>query len=213
MARASLVEKRKPEILEAFARCIGRYGVAGTSLEAIAAAAGMRRSILRHFVGNREQLLLETARYMADRIGGAAHRYATALAAGQLHSDDEAEVDWLTGAQRLIEEADRNLAALGLLRRARQGVFEELVIELRDRFPDASPRVAAVATALMALRRQAAMRIRSGEPTLAEDGAAQVLIGTLGFPAAGPGAEDSPASVRSLDEERLSEDTEIGLND
>ena len=57
MGRPDLTETRTTEILDAFERCVGRYGLDGSSLERIAEEAGMKRSILRHYVGNRTDLI------------------------------------------------------------------------------------------------------------------------------------------------------------
>lgn len=57
MGRPSLAEQRKAEILDAFGRCVARFGLEGSSLERIAEEAGMRRSILRHYIGNRDELI------------------------------------------------------------------------------------------------------------------------------------------------------------
>ena len=62
--RPSLAEARREEILDAFARCVIRYGLEGSSLERIAEEAGMRRSILRHYVGNR----IDLVRALCDRV-------------------------------------------------------------------------------------------------------------------------------------------------
>ena len=58
MPRPSLKAERTEEILDAFERCILRDGIANTSLEQIAAEAKMKRSILRHYIGNRDQIIL-----------------------------------------------------------------------------------------------------------------------------------------------------------
>ena len=57
MGRRSLAEQRKAEILDAFGRCVARFGLEGSSLEKIAEEAGMKRSILRHYIGNRDELV------------------------------------------------------------------------------------------------------------------------------------------------------------
>ena len=57
MPRPSLKDQRTEEILDAFERCIHRVGLAGCSLEVIAEEAGMKRSILRHYIGNRDEIL------------------------------------------------------------------------------------------------------------------------------------------------------------
>ncbi|RED51312.1 TetR/AcrR family transcriptional regulator [Aestuariispira insulae] len=67
MPRPSLKDQRTDEILNAFERCILRVGLAGSSLEAIAEEAGMKRSILRHYIGNRDEILEALARRVIER--------------------------------------------------------------------------------------------------------------------------------------------------
>ena len=57
MARPSMAGQRRREILDAFECCILQHGIAGTSLEMLAEAAGMKRSILRHYIGNRDAII------------------------------------------------------------------------------------------------------------------------------------------------------------
>ncbi|MCK0069232.1 TetR/AcrR family transcriptional regulator [Kordiimonas laminariae] len=57
MARPSVKEKRTEEILNAFEKCVARFGVEGSTLEKIAEEAGLRRSLLRHYIGNRDELI------------------------------------------------------------------------------------------------------------------------------------------------------------
>lgn len=59
MGRKSLEEIRTQQLLEAFIACIPENGVDGTSLEKIAEKAGVTRSIIRHYIGNREMLMAE----------------------------------------------------------------------------------------------------------------------------------------------------------
>jgi AcrR family transcriptional regulator len=56
MGRPSKKEERTEEILNAFYRCVARYGIEGSTLERIAEESGLKRSLVRHFVGNREAL-------------------------------------------------------------------------------------------------------------------------------------------------------------
>ncbi len=57
MPRPSLKAERREMILDAMERCVIRDGLVGATLERIAEEAGMRRTLLRHNVGNREQLV------------------------------------------------------------------------------------------------------------------------------------------------------------
>ena len=57
MGRPNLTEVRTAEILDAFERCVARYGLEGSSLERVAEEAGVKRSILRHYIGNRDEMI------------------------------------------------------------------------------------------------------------------------------------------------------------
>ena len=57
MPRPSLKHQRVAQILDAYENCVARYGVAGATLERIAAEAGLARPLIRHNVGNRDDLL------------------------------------------------------------------------------------------------------------------------------------------------------------
>lgn len=57
MGRKSLAKERKNDLLDAFERCILKYGLEGTTLEQIAQEANMTRSIIRHYIGNRDDLV------------------------------------------------------------------------------------------------------------------------------------------------------------
>ena len=64
MGRPSKKEERTEEILLAFQRCVSRFGLEGSTLERIAEEAGLKRSLVRHFVGNRDELVV----MLADRV-------------------------------------------------------------------------------------------------------------------------------------------------
>jgi AcrR family transcriptional regulator len=57
MARPSKAEERREQILDAFERCVVRTGIQGITLEKVAKEAGLQRSLVRHFVGNREEMI------------------------------------------------------------------------------------------------------------------------------------------------------------
>ena len=56
MGRPSLKEERSIEILDAYENCVARYGLDGATLERVAEEAGLARPLIRHNVGNREDL-------------------------------------------------------------------------------------------------------------------------------------------------------------
>jgi len=57
MGRPKVTNERAEQILNAFELCVARYGVEGATLEKIAKEAGLARALLRHHVGNRDELL------------------------------------------------------------------------------------------------------------------------------------------------------------
>lgn len=57
MPRPSMAAQRIEEILDALETCILTYGIQATSLENIAETAGVKRTILRHYIGNRDDII------------------------------------------------------------------------------------------------------------------------------------------------------------
>jgi AcrR family transcriptional regulator len=57
VSRTKLDEERIPQILEAFQRCIVKYGLAESSLERVAEEAGLSRTLIHHYIGGRNALL------------------------------------------------------------------------------------------------------------------------------------------------------------
>lgn len=57
MGRPSVKKQRAAEILEAFGKCVCKYGIEGATLERIAEESGLARPLIRHHMGNREDLI------------------------------------------------------------------------------------------------------------------------------------------------------------
>ena len=57
MGRPSMAAQRAEEILDALESCIIENGIQATSLANIADKAGFKRSILRHYIGNRDEII------------------------------------------------------------------------------------------------------------------------------------------------------------
>lgn len=57
MGRPSLAETRRLQILDGIARCVGLHGLADSTQELMAAESGFSRSHIRHYLGNRDQIL------------------------------------------------------------------------------------------------------------------------------------------------------------
>lgn len=74
MGRPSVKAERREQILAATARCVARVGLAGLTLEKVSAESGMSRGHIRHYVGNREDLVLALVQWEIgkdDELAGA----------------------------------------------------------------------------------------------------------------------------------------------
>lgn len=61
MGRPSVAVERRRQILEAAIRCVAAHGLAATTMDRIAEEAGMARGHVRHFAGNRDDVLTAAA--------------------------------------------------------------------------------------------------------------------------------------------------------
>ena len=140
MARPSLKKERTEEILDAFERCVARLGLEASSLEAIAEEAGMKRSILRHFIGNRDAIIAAMIGRITDR-----YRQETRLLLAALPKTNrtDALIDMLF-AQDNGESADERAVAEALLAAAgRYPVIRECFSVWITEFVDVIARVLA----------------------------------------------------------------------
>lgn len=111
MPRPSLAKERTELILAAFERCVGRKGLVGTALEDIAQEAGVKRSLIRHYLGNREDLTLALAQRVIDR-------YNAQLSSHGLTNESAASPESLV-AQLFPEESQESMESIR--------VFESLI--------------------------------------------------------------------------------------
>ena len=57
MGRPPKFEERSEEIMRAFEQCVARKGLASTTLADVAEEAGLPRSLVRYFMGNRDDMV------------------------------------------------------------------------------------------------------------------------------------------------------------
>jgi AcrR family transcriptional regulator len=160
MGRPSLASTRRPQILRAFEDCVLKYGLEGSSLERIAQQAGVRRSLIRHYFGNRDELTEALIAGIIERTvaesrdlastagagggGGALAAYLT----GSVFADkrDDALVDALMA----VSHRDPGLRAQ--LRRKYRAFQKAIELQLRRSFPAAATEdIHATAYGLMCL--------------------------------------------------------------
>ncbi|KRA24921.1 TetR family transcriptional regulator [Microbacterium sp. Root61] len=113
MARPSVAVERREQIIDATMTTIAEHGISGTSLDRIADAVGMSRGHVRHFVGNRDRLLLDTAiALFADHTGKVGSILPSDVA------DVEGALDYLFGPE--FNSPDReNAVVLGFVELSR----------------------------------------------------------------------------------------------
>ena len=68
MPRPSLKDVRTEELLDAFVRCVARFGLDGSTLERISEEAGVGRPLLRHYLGNREEMVELLLAHVLERF-------------------------------------------------------------------------------------------------------------------------------------------------
>jgi AcrR family transcriptional regulator len=64
MGRPSLAAERTEQIMQATGRCLRTHGLTATTLEKVAEESGLSRSHVRHYVGNRDDLLRAFASWL-----------------------------------------------------------------------------------------------------------------------------------------------------
>lgn len=92
MARPSLKAERQTQIIEAFERCVIRYGMAGATLERLSEEAGLARPLIRHNIGNREALVEAFMERFFERSDALTEDMITALPAKE---PSRTLIEWL----------------------------------------------------------------------------------------------------------------------
>lgn len=64
MPRPSLKDQRSEQILDAYLTCVARFGLEGATQERIAAEAQVKRPLLRHYLGNRDDMIAALTRHV-----------------------------------------------------------------------------------------------------------------------------------------------------
>ncbi|MFI6515280.1 TetR/AcrR family transcriptional regulator [Spirillospora sp. NPDC050679] len=179
VGRPSKAPQRLDQVLDAFTRCVARYGVEGATLQKVADEAGMARGHIRHYAGNRDELReLFASRIIArytERVQALAHL-------GPAGGRAEAILDYFFGGE--LVPGDDSAAIDALFAAAR---FDQTLRE----------RLRVVYAQLETLVREALADDHPGRPAVVYDEAAyQILalayghwtLAEIGFPATGAAA-------------------------
>jgi len=165
VGRPSLNAERREQILEALSRCLAERGLEGTTLDVIAAEAGVQRAAIRHYIGNRDQLIRAGVEHIADRY---AHTFEleleSAASADRLSAFlDSAFLGRLsTGNSQEDRAVDAMMAAAASDESVRESLsemyagFEDTIVrEIAAVYPDAgSEQIVRVAYVILCLVEQ-----------------------------------------------------------
>lgn len=160
MGRPSVKGERQEQILEAYESCVARFGVEGATLEKIAQEANLARPLIRHHVGNRQELLAA----LADRYVRKSNEIVTAMLASLPNSRAcDQLLTWLFEtpatdskmvlvAEALIAASQSDPALAKKMRRHTRGFVNEFAKFFKSEFPRAdSVQVQAVATGVVGI--------------------------------------------------------------
>ena len=141
IGRPSLKDQRRREIVEAFIALVAVQGLEHVSLDDVATDAGVQRAALRHFVGNRDQLI-EAAIAEITRLALAGLEIRlnfTKLIAmlfdpGRMKSFDVADRAW----SELMPEAMRSPHTRAVIKECYDELLALISHALRQRHPTAA---------------------------------------------------------------------------
>lgn len=157
MPRPSRKAERRAEILDAYGRCIARHGVEGATLEKTAEEAGLARALIRHNVGNKDDLL---AAFLDRFLGKASEESKTLFESLPRDNRVTTMITWLFDPQytdvqevsvtnALVTAAIERPELAKQLRDWTSGFVASIGRELKDAYPDADDEaIEAVATGI-----------------------------------------------------------------
>ncbi len=151
MPRKDLTKERTEQILDALEHCVERFGIGGTSLEQVAQEAGVKRSLIRHYIGNREDLILAMAkrlttkyasqmRWLADSLRGP--KRIDSLLNALFPKEPVGSFRDVIVVEQLIAAAPEFPEIRGLMTSLVEGTIEGIRDQLGLAYPGPDPRTA-----------------------------------------------------------------------
>ena len=155
MPRPSKRDERREEILNAYGRCVARFGVEGATLERVAEEAGLARALIRHNIGNKDELLLAFVDHFVATDNANTNQFFLSLPQKNrlktllryLFDFDYARDDSTRIGNALSAAGSEHPALAAKLRAWSQGFIDQLEHELKLAFPSAKPKARKAAAA------------------------------------------------------------------
>ena len=122
--------------MDAYAACLVRYGVAGTTLDRVAEEAGVTRGLVRHYLGNREEVLRALGEHVREGYAAWLEELVEASQSGErldaviegILSEQPRELYAVIDA--LFDEAPRDPRIAAVLREIYTGFEHAMEVEL-----------------------------------------------------------------------------------
>ena len=141
VGRPSLQDQRRREIVGAFIELVAAHGLEHVSLDDVAGAAGVQRTALRHFVGNRDDLISAAITKITKRaLADIEVQYSLAQVIGMLFDPnrmkgfDVSDRAW----GELMPEAMRSPEARAVIKQSYDRLLALISDSLRQQYPTAS---------------------------------------------------------------------------
>lgn len=142
VGRPSLQAQRRQEIIDAFIELVAVQGLESTSLDEVAAKAGIKRPAMRHFIGNRDQLIAAAVEQITHNALAGLEAplalpqvIATLFDPARMESFDVSERAWW----ELLPEAIRAADTRAAVKQSYDRLNEVIAAALRQDHPDATP--------------------------------------------------------------------------
>lgn len=135
MGRPSNREKRRRELLAAFARVLADHGYAGATIASVAAEAGVAPGLVHHHFDSKSELLTGLVQDLLSRFRERVRRYEgeedglLAYVDGALRLDDRADLIAAKCWVGVFAEAVRNPSLFAQVRR----LIDAEIVTIRDR--------------------------------------------------------------------------------
>ncbi|ACZ31387.1 transcriptional regulator, TetR family [Xylanimonas cellulosilytica DSM 15894] len=189
MGRPSIAAERTTQILDAVGRCVARYGLEGVTLDHVASESGLSRSHVRHYVGNKAELLSRfrdhlLRRYQAPDLARAAElgMRPTEYVLHMLF-EHEPDLDWDASHDAVVAAARSDDALRAELHAVYTGLEAFVAQALAADQPDWSDeRVAATAAQVVALEYGHATMTALGLASARTTAAHRLARSLLGLP-------------------------------
>ena len=157
MSRPEIKNVRREQILDAFEVCVARFGVEGATLAKTAEQAGIARPLVRHNVGNRDELMdalverfLQNSRSRMDAfIDALPNKRRIETAIDWLFCYDHTDAEFIRLSYALIVSSADNPALADKMNIWLNEFISALTDLIASEYPEADPeQVIAVATGI-----------------------------------------------------------------